>query len=139
MPASSALELDVIAGCMTSSGIHLTRVGPNLYRLDEEAALCLGADDDDDDDDDADSYPRFGDVMLVEHVDDRTVRYIAVHERGPYRQFCFTVTPAFAESKAATAFLSSVTAAGGHWECHMGGLLFIAVPEGSDLEPSTLF
>ncbi|CAN5131200.1 hypothetical protein BH11PSE9_BH11PSE9_23900 [soil metagenome] len=135
MPPSSQLELKVIAGCMTSSGVRVTCVGPNLYRLDEEAALFLGAEDEDE----ADSFPRFGDVMLVEPVSELCVRYVEVHQRGPYKQFCFEVTRNVAESEATAAFLASVSTAGGHWERHMGGLLFIAVPEGSELDPLSLF
>ncbi len=134
MPPHSPIELTVIAGFMTLSGVLVTCVGSNLYRLDEEAELFVAAENDDE----VDSYPRFGDIMVAETVDEQSIRYIALHERGPYKHFCFIITRDVEESEATAAFLALVSTEGGHWERgFMGGILYIAIPEGSSLEPSS--
>jgi hypothetical protein len=104
--------------------VSVTCVGANLYRLDEEACLFLGADSDED----VDSFPRFGDVMLTEPVDVQTVRYVSLHQRAAYKQFSYVLSLEVIESETTHSLLSAVVAAGGHWERQAGGVLFIAVP-----------
>ena len=81
------------------------------------------------DEDEIDSFPRYGDTMRVEAIDDTTVRFIAVHERGPYRHHDCILARSMVAQPLLKKFLAAVVEAGGHWERHCGGWLFVAVPE----------
>ena len=50
-PTMGMVTKTISVSAMTAEAVEVTEVGPNLYRLDEEAALFLGAGDDEDVDD----------------------------------------------------------------------------------------
>ena len=123
--------LSIEAG-KTVVDVEVTIVGEDLYRLEEEPALFFGAETDEE----ADSYPRFGDTIRATRIDSATVRYESVHERGPYLQYAFTLSHALSTSAKLDDLLALVVADGGHWERHMVGLLFVALPKTSSLNLS---
>lgn len=129
MNESTPICMTVVVGNMAVRNVLLRRVAADLYRLEEEACLFLGAEDDED----YESFPRYGDVMKAESVDHETLRYIRLHERGAYRQFTFTLSKDVAGSAALEHLVGQVVAEGGHWERHMEGILFVALPATSSM------
>ena len=123
--------MSIQAGCMTVSKVRVSELGGGTYRLEAEPALFFGAESDEE----AESFPRFGDTFRAEKVDAGTLRYLNVRSRGPYRQYEFTLPATLATSAALNAHLDSVAAEGGHWVRLMGGVLLLAVPENSPLDP----
>jgi hypothetical protein len=122
--------ITIIADDMTLGDVEVTKVGPDLYRLDEEAMLFLVAESDAD----IDSYPRFGDVFRAVAVDEGTVRYEALHQRGAYRHYGYILSENRVNSGGFARFLEQIVLAGGRWERHMGGCLFVSLPVDSDFD-----
>ncbi len=121
----------ISVSAMTAEAVEVTEVGPNLYRLDEEAALFLGAGDDED----VDDFPRYGDVFYATPTPDGKLRLESIHQRAPLRRYTFSVTEHIAASTQLAGLLKRVTDEGGHWERHMGGIVFISLPTASTMNP----
>lgn len=126
----SMAAITIIADYMTLEDVEVTKVGHDLYRLDQETLLFLLAESDKE----IESYPRFGDVFRAVTVGDNTVRYEALDQRGAYRHYCDILSEKGINSSRFTPFLKRIVSAGGRWERHMDGCLFIALPLNSDVD-----
>lgn len=118
---------------MVAYPTRVTCVGPNLYRLDEEANFFLFAGSDEE----ADALPRFGDTFRARVQEPGTLHYECLHERGAYRHYEFMLNGKLAESSELDALMVKWEERGAHWERHMVGMLFVSVPSNSDLDPAS--
>ena len=123
--------MSIKAGCITISKVQVSELSEGTFLLEAEPALFFGAESDEE----AESFPRFGDTFQAEKVDAGTLRYLNVQSRGPYRHYEFTLPATLASSAALNDFLDSVAAEGGHWVHLMGGVLLLAVPKDSLIDP----
>lgn len=125
------MKIDVVIGTSTAYDVDVTCVCEDRYRLEEEDCLCLCADSLEE----AARLPQFGDVMLAQRVDAKTVRFVWTYERAPYRRFSYVLSQEAIEAQSTRALLLDVVSVGGRWELHAGGVLLISVPGGSALNP----
>jgi hypothetical protein len=102
--------------------VPLTRVGERLYRLDGVPAFAESA--------------AFGDVIEAEPAEEGRLRFVRVAEPGGWRIFDYIVPACKLDGEWAQALYDGLTARGGHWERIFGGLLFVCIPPGLDLDPS---
>lgn len=102
--------------------VPLTPVGDRLYRLDGVPVFAESA--------------AFGDVIEAEPGDGGRVRFVRVAEPGGWRTFDYMFPAQRLDSEWARSLLAELTARGGHWERVLGGLLFVCVPPGLDLDPA---
>jgi len=125
----SSITIDI--GCKTGIDIEVTPLGGGLYRLDDEPALFLCADDDED----ADSYPRYGDIMRLALNHDGILCYEGVETRGPFKHYEIGIPKGLYASERFLTNLKSITAHGGYWEIHMRGILLLSIPDDSTWDP----
>lgn len=116
--------INIKVGSMTTFDTEVTQVGDDLYRLEEEACLFLGAETDED----AELYPRYGDVIQARILDTTTIQYEGIHSRAPLNHFVFAISETFAKSEVLEGFLKTLVHRGGIWGIHIGGLLMISIP-----------
>lgn len=102
--------------------VPLTPVGDGMYRLDGVPVLAESA--------------AFGDVIEAETREDGRLRFVRVAEPGGWRTFDYMVPAYRLDGEWAQSLLTKLTEQGGHWECVLGGLLFVCVPPDSDLDPA---
>lgn len=102
--------------------VPLTRVGDHLYRLAGVPFLVESA--------------AFGDMIEVGPCEGGRLRFVRVFEPGGWRTFNYMLPAYKLDGEWAQSLLAELTARGGHWERVLGGLLFVCVPPGSDLDPS---
>jgi hypothetical protein len=102
--------------------VPLTRVGERLYRLDGVPVFAESA--------------AFGDIIEAETAEGGRLRFVRVAERGGWRTFDYIFPAHKLDGDRAQALLAELTARGGHWERVFGGLLFVCVPPGLELDPS---
>jgi hypothetical protein len=126
------VQLCIAAGSKTAIDVEVTIVGEGLFRLDEEPLLFLAADNESE----IGLFPRYGDTIFGERIDETTIRYLGVCERGQYNHYDFIVTEKLAESPRMAEFLNKVVHDGGHWERRMGGVLVLSLPKASLINPS---
>jgi hypothetical protein len=103
-------------------GVPLTPVGDRLYRLDGVPVFTESA--------------SFGDVIEAEQGDGGKLRFVRVAERGGWRTYDFILPPHKIDSEWGQSLLAKLAARGGHWERVFGGLLFVCIPRGLELDPS---
>lgn len=101
--------------------VPATPVGDRLYRLDGVPIFVESA--------------AFGDVIEAEPSADGRLRFARVAEPGGWRTFDFILSPHNIDSENGRWLLRELEARGGHWELVFGGLLFVCVPPGVDLDP----
>ena len=102
--------------------VPLTAVGDGLYRLDGVPVLAESA--------------SFGDVIEADLLADGRLRFVRVAEPGGWRTFDYILPAYRIDSEWGQLLLAELTARGGHWERVLGGLLFVCVPPGLDLDPA---
>lgn len=101
--------------------VPLAPVGDRLYRVEGVPVFAESA--------------AFGDVIEAEPGADGRLRFVRVAEPGGWRTFDY-IRPAYRLDGAwAQTLLAELTARGGHWERVLGGLLFVCLPPGLDLDP----
>jgi hypothetical protein len=105
-----------------SVSVPVTRVGADLYRLDAVPVFVEGA--------------GFRDVVEAESVGERRLRVRRVVERSGWRTFDFILPPSKIDAESGQALLRRFEELGGHWERVLGGLLFVCIPPGLDLDPT---
>jgi hypothetical protein len=102
--------------------VPLTPVGDRLYRLDGVPVFAESA--------------AFGDVIEAEPGEGGRLRFVRVTTPGGWRTFDFLLPADKIDSEWGQSLLAELTARGGHWERVFGGLLFVCVPPGLDLDLS---
>jgi hypothetical protein len=121
------VSIDV--GTMRDIDLLVTQVGPELFRVEEEAALYFGAADGED----PESYPRYGDVIQVEPTGEDSYRYVRVHERT-HRHYMFFLFRELISAKSFADFLEQLGESGGYWERHMEGVLYVSIPKSASFD-----
>lgn len=111
--------------------LQVTHVGKNLYRVDEEAALFLGAESDEE----AESFPRYGDIIQVARIDADLFKFERVFERS-FIHHIFMIPRKDISSPIFKKVLESIADNGGYWERHMGGVLLVSMPKTSKYLPA---
>ena len=101
--------------------VPLTPVGDRLYRLDGVPVFAESA--------------GFGDVIEAEPGDGGRLRFVRVAEPGGWRTFDYMLLAYRLDGAWAQSLLAELSARGGHWERVFGGLLFVCLPPGLDLDP----
>ena len=102
--------------------VPIARVGENLYRLEAVPVLVEGA--------------GFRDVVEAEPVGEGRLRVLRVAERSGWRTFDFILPPWQIDGEWGQALLRRLEELGGHWERVFGGLSFVCIPPGVDLDPT---
>ena len=102
--------------------IPVTHVGGSLYRLEGIPLLVEGA--------------GFRDVVEAEPIGDGKLRVRRVVESSGWRTFDFIVPPWKLDGDWGQALFRRLEELGGHWERVLGGLLFVCIPPGVDLDPT---
>jgi hypothetical protein len=102
--------------------VPLTNVGDRLYRLDGVPVFAESA--------------AFGDVIEAEPSEGGRLRFIRVAKPGGWRTYDYLLPAYKLESEWGQSVLRELEAQGGHWECVLGGLLFVCIPAELDLDPS---
>jgi hypothetical protein len=102
--------------------IPFTQLGDRLYRLDGVPIVTEAA--------------SFGDVIEAEQRNDEGIRFVRVAESGGWKTFDFVLSAHKIESEWGQLLLREFEARGGHWERVLGGLLFLCLPPGVDLDPT---
>jgi hypothetical protein len=102
--------------------VPITCVGENLYRLDAVPFLVEGA--------------GFRDVVEAERVHGGKLRVRRVVERSGWHTFDFILPPWKIDGELCQELLRRLEGLGGHWERLFGGLLFVCIPPGLDLDPT---
>ncbi len=109
------------ADCVTVS-VPLTQVGDHLYRLDGVPVFAESA--------------AFGDFIEANPVGDGRLQFLRVAEPGGWRTFDYLLPSHKIDGEWGQSLLRELTARGGHWERVFGGLLFVCIPPGIELDPS---
>jgi hypothetical protein len=107
-------------GVMVS--VPLVQVGDRLYRLGGVPVFAESA--------------SFGDVIEAEQGEGGRLRFVRVAERGGWRTYDFILPAHKIDSEWGQSLLAELTKRGGHWERVFGGVLFLCIPPGVDLDPS---
>ena len=115
------IQYDSKDGRCTFGPNPLEQLGDNLYRV-----LCNTMEEEFD----------FMDVIETEPIDDNTIRFVRVAERGNWRVYCFGLSKRLIESDSLRSFLEQCETRKIHWERILGGLLFLSVPPDMDYDPS---
>jgi hypothetical protein len=102
--------------------VPLTLIGDRLYRLDGVPVFAESA--------------SFGDVIEADQGQCGKLRFVRVAERGGWRTYGFVLPAQKIDSEWGQSLLAELMARGGHWERLFGGLLFVCIPPGLDLDPS---
>ncbi len=102
--------------------VPLTPVGYRLYRLDGVPVFIESA--------------AFGDVIEAESLADGRLRFVQLTEPGGWRTFDFVLPPYQIDSEWGQSLLRELEARGGHWERVFGGMLFVCIPPGLELDPT---
>ena len=102
--------------------VPFTQVGDRLYRLDGVPIATEAA--------------SFDDIIEAEQCNNERIRFVRVAEPGGWRTFDFILPPYKIESEWGQSLLRELEARGGHWEQVLGGLSFVCVPPGLDLDPT---
>lgn len=105
-----------------SVSVPLEPVGDRLYRLDGVPVFVESA--------------GFGDIIEAEPGEGGRLRFVRVAKPGGWRTFDYILPLAKIDSEWLQSLLAELTARGGHWERVFGGLLFVCIPPGLDLDPS---
>jgi Domain of unknown function (DUF4265) len=105
-----------------SVSVPIARVGENLYRLEAVPFLIEGA--------------GYRDVVEAEPVGEGKLRVSRVVERSGWRTFTFILPSWKIDGEWGQALLRRLEELGGYWERVMGGLLFVCIPPGLDLDPT---
>jgi hypothetical protein len=103
-------------------GVPVIPVGDRLYRLDGVPVLAESA--------------AFGDVIEAEPTEGGRLRFIRVVEPGGWRTHQFVLPAHKIDSEWGQSLLRALEARGAHWERVFGGLLFVCIPPGLDLDPA---
>ena len=99
-----------------SEDLALTRVGPDLYRLNESSFVGDAV---------------FADVIHVQQLPDGTFHFLGIAERSPLVTQSWILSEQVISSASIRAILANITGLGGNWEQAFGGLLMIHVPPDS--------
>jgi len=102
--------------------VPLTPVGDRMYRLDRVPVFAESA--------------SFGDVIEAEPGEGGRLRFVRIAEPGGWRTFNYILPAHKIDGEWGQTLLAEVTSRGGHWERVFGGLLFVCVPPGVDLDLS---
>jgi len=101
--------------------VPLTPVGEHLYRLDGVPLFAKSA--------------VFGDVIEARPGEGGRLQFVRVAEPGGWRTFDYMLPAHKLDGEWVQSLLAELLARGGHWERVFGGLLFVCVPPGVDLDP----
>ena len=101
--------------------VPLSPVGDRLYRLDGVPVFAESA--------------AFGDVIEAVPGDGGRLRFVRVAEPGGWRTFDYMLPAYKLDGEWAQSLLAELLERGGHWERVFGGLLFVCLPPGLDLDP----
>ena len=102
--------------------VPLTPVGHRLYRLEGVPVFAESA--------------AFGDVIEAEPLADGRLRFVRVAQPGGWGTFAYILSPHKIDGAWGRSLLKELEAQGGHWERLFGGLLFVCIPPGLDLDPA---
>lgn len=102
--------------------LELAPVGPRLFRVSSVPILAVEA--------------SFGDVIEVDFADDGGFRFVRVSEANGWRTYDFLFPRHIMESERITRLKRHVVSLGGHWECALGGVLFLCLPRTTDYDPT---
>ena len=102
--------------------VPLMPVGDHLYRLDGVPVFAESA--------------SFGDVIEAVPVECGRLRFLRIAQPGGWRTFDYILPPCKIDGEWGQALIAELTARGGHCERVFGGLLFVCIPPGLDLDPS---
>jgi hypothetical protein len=101
--------------------VPVSRVGPNLYRVEEHPDFLSDIMD-------------FGDVIEVERCTDG-LRFVRVVEKSQFKCFEFTIGPGTVRSAPMQRIFRKVEALGGRWD-FLINFLYVYVPPESDYDPT---
>lgn len=132
-PPTSEVELTIRVGDGSETAIEfpaeavtascpVTKLGERLFRLEGVPLFTESA--------------GYQDVIEADEVAEGRIRFLRVAERSGWRTYDFIVPAHWIDSEWGRALLHELDARGGHWERVFGGLLFVCVPPGSDLDPT---
>ena len=102
--------------------VPYTRIGEGRFRLD---GVPLGVES-----------AGFKDVIEAEPAEEGRLRVRRVVESSGWRTYDFILPAYRIDSEWGQSLLRELEARGGHWERMFGGLLFICIPPGLDLDPT---
>lgn len=124
------LRLTLQLGPATCSDVAVSKVGPNLYRLEEEAFDWMPLDEED-----HQNRPYLGDIFCATPKPGDIWQIERIHQRAPFQHYEFLVSPGLVRSAGFAEFLAKIEAMGGRWERIMGGCLFLSIPDTCDFDP----
>jgi len=101
----------------------VTKIGDRLYRV-EGVAMSEAA--------------GFRDVIEAEDLGCGKLRFLRVAQPSGWKTFDCLVPRGWLDAERGVAFLGELDKRGLHWERIVGGMLFICVPPGTDLDPTAL-
>jgi hypothetical protein len=78
----------------------------------------------------------FGDVIEAIPSDGGRLRFVRIAEPGGWRTFEYLLPAAKIEGESGKRLLRELEARGGRWERVFGGVLFVSIPPGLDLDPT---
>ncbi|MBL8822146.1 MAG: DUF4265 domain-containing protein [Planctomycetia bacterium] len=102
--------------------VPVTAMNSRLYRLDGVPIFVESA--------------SFGDVIEAEPVGVDRLRFVRIAEPGGWRTFDYVLSPQKIDGEWGQYLLAELTERGGYWERVFGGLLFVCVPPGFELDPA---
>ena len=119
-------------GDATMENLDVTRVGINLYRIEEDICSFLIAETEEE----LDLTPRYGDVIHTAPIDKGTVQFITVYERAPMKRYDFILGEETFQLDSFHSLHQEIIDMGGHVERHFGGMLLISIPDVLNYDPT---
>ena len=120
MCKSQELRLSLCEG--ESETVQATPVGSNSYRLEETP---FGIDE---------VLVFRGDIIEASQQADGTHRFVRIVERGRFRHYDWILPTDFLTSRRCAELADAIIREGGSWECLMGCLVFVHLPEASTFD-----
>lgn len=119
-PAKIEVEIWIEKG--KSESLLVTPLGSNFYRLEESTLM---------------EKAHFQDAIEAVTREDGSLEFLAVKEHSTLQPYSFLLSKQVIESGLLKLLLDNVKARNGFWEILFGSLLFIYLPEDSDLDPDS--
>ena len=107
-------ERNLVFSDGSSGGLLVTRVGANLYRLEESSLFHEAV---------------YHDIIEAERQDDGSLRVVGVVKHSALVTASWIVPRGFIEDPSVAGLLSKVVGIGGNWELTFGGFLAVFLPQ----------
>lgn len=119
MIINDSFQIDLIVNDVTHSDFLITKVGGNLYRLEEHPIFS--------------EEVNYKDIIEAKFEDDRLV-FQKLYQESDLQHFDYILSKENCESEIFENLLKQIDENGGYWTQAFGGCLFVSLPKGSSFD-----